>query len=217
MCVPQWLLQLADLSFSPGSRSISSANEVCAINKWWEVHAPEWCVRRGWNHAWRRGGIRSISSSCHFLQPVWGQQKQGVILQEPLIFSHLRTPEASCPFLMERASDFAAEPLCIYSGSTAGLGPRGLLHLWMCRVELWLESWQSWAMFRREPRAAGEQESAAVGHRGLMAFLTFTGPAASHSTEIHVSCLLLSRISGLKFPTIVNFYSLHDYVHLNEG
>lgn len=101
MCVPQ-RLQLADhSSFSSGSRSISSANEICAINKRWEVHAPEWCVRRGWNHARRRGGIRSISSSCPFLQPVWEQHKQGVVLQESLVFSHLHTPEASCPFLLE--------------------------------------------------------------------------------------------------------------------
>lgn len=42
-----------------------------------------------------------------------------------------------------------------------------------------------------EPSAAGGQESTAVRHHGLMAFLTFTGPAAFHSTKIRVSFQLL--------------------------
>lgn len=42
-------------------------------------------------------------------------------MQESLVFSHLHTPEASCPFLQESSGVSAAEPLWIYSGSTAGL------------------------------------------------------------------------------------------------
>lgn len=127
--------------------------------------------------------------------------------------AHLRPAALSC----WSSGVCAAESLWIYSGSTAGLCPRGILHLWMCRVELCLGSWQSWAMFVGSRELLVGQESTVVSRRELMAFLTFTGPAASHSTEIRVSCQLLWQISALKIPTIVNFHSLHDYVHLNEG
>lgn len=39
-----------------------------------------------------------------------GVEKQGVFLQESLVFSHLHTPEASCPFLQESSGVSAAEP-----------------------------------------------------------------------------------------------------------
>lgn len=125
MCVPQRLLRLATLSsFASGSRSISSANEVCAIDKWWEVHASEWHVRRGWNRAWRRGGIRSISSSCHFLQPVWEQKQFARIsgFQSPVhtwgqlpfpagaVVSVQRSPSG---FTVEAQQDCALEAFCI--------------------------------------------------------------------------------------------------------
>lgn len=124
--------------FSSGPRSISSANEVCAINKWWKIHASEWSVRRGWNCTWRGARVRSIKHSCHLLQPVQEQEQQGVTLQGSPGFSHLRTHKADCFCLP--AGDCVASVqghfLGIYSGrAAAGLGLWGFfLRLWMCSV-----------------------------------------------------------------------------------
>lgn len=38
-----------------------------------------------------------------------GAEKQGVFFQESLGFSHLHTPEASCPFLLESSGGSAVE------------------------------------------------------------------------------------------------------------
>lgn len=41
---------LLNFCFPSGPRSISSADEVCALHKRWEVCAAERSVRRGWSH-----------------------------------------------------------------------------------------------------------------------------------------------------------------------
>lgn len=118
--------------FSSGPRSISSANEVCAINKRWKVHASEWSVRRGWNHTRRRGRVRSIKSSCRFLQPVWEQEKQGAFFAR---ISGFQSAEASfCLPARESVASFQWSFLWMYNGTTAGLDLWGFLRLWLSGV-----------------------------------------------------------------------------------
>lgn len=143
------------------------------------------CMKEGRSQKHKQ--LLSLPAACV------GAAKAGVVLQESL-----QSPAhtwGQLPFPAGEHWRLCRASLWLYSGSTAGLGPRGILHLWMCRVELCLGSWQSRAMFRQQPRAAGGQESAAVGHRGLTAFLTSTGPAASFHWN---SCELPAPLTNIR-------------------
>lgn len=122
------------ICFSSGPRSISSANEVCAINKRWKVHASEWSVRRGWNHTRRRGGVRSVKSSCRFLAACVGAGKAGSCFAR---ISGFQSSEANfCLPAGESVASFQWSFLWMYNGTTAGLDLWGFLHLWLSGVGL---------------------------------------------------------------------------------
>lgn len=87
-----------------------------------------------------------------------GAEKQGVFLQESLVFSHLHIPEASCPFLLESSGVSAVESLWIYSGSTAGLEAFSI-----CECVGWNCVWGADSP-EQDASAAGGQESTAVSN-----------------------------------------------------